>query len=156
MLPPLTEHRFLPSGVHDASLADVEVLFGVFQHSERRRRLFAKLTEYVDEVRRAAPSARVVVDGSFVMAAVDEPEDIDVILVLPGDWDMSAELRPFEYNLISRRRTQRFYGFDVFAVRSGSPEEANLLEFFQQVGPKWRKPFGLPAGLRKGIIRIAP
>ena len=90
------------------------------------------------------------------MAAVDEPEDIDIVLVLPEDWDMASELRPFEYNLISRRRTQRLYGFDVFAVRAGSPEETNILEFFQEVGPKWRKPFGLPAGLRKGIIRIVP
>jgi hypothetical protein len=156
VLPPLTEHRFLPPGVHDASLAEVEALFGAFQRTERRRRLFAKLREYVDEVGRATRAARVVVDGSFVMAAVDEPDDIDIILVLPEDWDMSSELRPFEYNLISRRRTRRLYGFDVFAVRAASPEETNILEFFQQVGPKWRAPFSLPAGLRKGIIRIAP
>lgn len=156
MLPPLTEHRLLPPGVHDASLADVEALFGVFQRSERRRRLFAKLLEYVDDVRRAVRGARVMVDGSFVMAAVDEPEDIDIVLVLPADWDMACELRPFEYNLISRRRTRRLYGFDAFAVRAGSPEETNIVEFFQEVGPKWRAPFGLPAGLRKGIIRLAP
>lgn len=155
-LPALTEHRLLPVGVHDCTLAEVEALFGSFQRSERRQRLFAKLAEYMDEVKSAGWDARVIVDGSFVMAAVDEPEDIDVILVLPEEWDMASEIRPFEYNLIARKRTRRHYGFDVFAVKARSQEEQAMIAFFQQINVKWSQPLGLPAGLGKGIVRIAP
>lgn len=155
-LPALTEYRLLPIGVHDFTLVEVEVLFGGFQRSERRRGLFAKLVEYMDELKSAGWNARVMVDGSFVMPAVEEPEDIDVILVLPEDWDMASEIRPFEYNLIARKRTRRLYGFDVFAVRARSPEEQAMIAFFQQVNVKWNEPLGLPAGLGKGIVRIAP
>jgi len=117
--------------------------------------LFAKLVEYVNDVKSAGIHARIIVDGSFIMGAVDEPEDIDVILVLPEDWDMASEIRPFEYNLIARKRTRRRYGFDVFAVRARSPEEQAMIAFFQQVNVKWNEPLGLPAGLGKGIVRVA-
>jgi len=90
------------------------------------------------------------------MPAVDEPEDIDIILVLPEDWDMAAGIRPFEYNLIAWSRTRRRFGFDVFAVRASSPEEQAMVAFFEQVNVKWTAPLGLPAGLGKGIVRITP
>jgi hypothetical protein len=155
-LPALTEHHLLPVGIHDLTLSQVESLFGGFQRSERRARLFAKLVEYLDELKSAGWNARVIVDGSFVMPAVDEPEDVDIILVLPEDWDMSSGIRPFEYNLIARRRTRRRFGFDVFAVRASSPEEQAMVTFFQQVNVKWSVLLGLPPGLGKGIVRIAP
>jgi len=137
-------------------MTELEQLFGRFQRSEQRRRLFTKLQEYVAEVRSAGWGAHVIVDGSFVMAAIDEPADIDVILALPEDWDMTSEVRPFEYSLISRSRTRKRYGFDVFAVRAGSSEERTMLEFFQQVNVKWNEILGLPSGLKKGIVRIVP
>lgn len=152
----LTEHRLLPAGVHDLTLDEVETLFGRFQRTDRRRALFAKLVEYVNDVKGAGWNAGVIVDGSFVMPAVDEPEDIDILLVLPEDWDMTSEIRPFEYNLIARKRTRRRYGFDVFAVRARSPELQAMVAFFQQVNVKWSEPLGLPPGLVKGIVRIVP
>jgi hypothetical protein len=155
-LPPFTEHHLLPEGVHDCTLAEVEAAFGEFQRSQRRMHLLARLRDYVEEVTRAGWDAQIVVDGSFVMPAVDEPEDIDLVLVLPEGWDLTAEVRPFEYNLVSRKRTRRLYGFDVFAVRAGSPEEALMLDFFQQVNVKWSKLLGLPNGLKKGIVRLVP
>jgi hypothetical protein len=154
-VPSLTEHRLLPEGVHDLTLVAVEELF-VTSRTERRRALFTKLEEYVHEVESAGWGAHVIVDGSFVMPAVEEPDDIDVILVLPENWDMTAEIRPFEYNLIARRRTRKRYGFDVFAVRAGAPEERAMIAFFSQVNVKWNEPLGLPPGLSKGIVRIVP
>jgi hypothetical protein len=43
----LNERGILPVAVHDADLAEVEAMFGGFQKSDRRLRLFAKLKEYV-------------------------------------------------------------------------------------------------------------
>ena len=90
------------------------------------------------------------------MAAIDQPEDIDIILVLPPDWDFHADLRPFEYNLLWRNRTRAKFGFDVFAVASGSAREARLVQFFQGVSVRWQQLFQTPPGLRKGIVRVVP
>lgn len=86
----------------------------------------------------------------------DRPEDIDVILVLPADWNFKAELRPFEYNLLWRKSTRAKYGLDVFAVTLGSARETELTAFFGQLNPKWVEEFALPAGTRKGIVKVSP
>lgn len=153
-LPDLTANGVLPEGVHSCSIDAVGKVFGQFQRSDRRCKLFGKLKEYIEEVQKAGWRASVIVDGSFVMARVDEPNDIDLILVLPEDWDTDTELRPFEYNLVARKQVGRKYGFDVFAVRSGSEEEKRLIEFFQRIKSDWMEAFQIPGTTRKGIARV--
>jgi hypothetical protein len=150
----IDEFGHLPPGVHDVSIEDVEELFGSFQRTDRRPRLFAKLKEYVAQLSSADWQASIVVDGSFVMSKVDEPDDIDIMLVLPPDWDLAAEVKPFEYNLIARPRVRKRYGFDVFAVRAASPEYDEWRQFFSQIKPRWSNELGLPDGLQKGLLRI--
>lgn len=77
------------------TLAQIQRIFGQFQGSDRRPRLFAKLCQYVEELSKTRWAVELLIDGSFVMAAVDRPEDIDTILVVPADWDFQAELQPF-------------------------------------------------------------
>ena len=137
------------------TLDQIEALFGRFQGSDRRPRLIQKLREYVAEVRGTAWAVQVLVDGSFVMGQVDRPEDIDVILVLPAEWDFHADLRPFEYNLLWRNRTRAKYHLDVFAVALGSARERELTAFFGQLNPKWIEEFALPAETRKGIVKVS-
>ena len=79
----LNDQGYLPPGVHDASLQEVEQLFARFQRTDRRITLFGKLAAYLREVKRAGCGVAVVLDGSFVIACVDEPEDIDLVLILP-------------------------------------------------------------------------
>jgi hypothetical protein len=153
-LPARTVHALLPPGIHACSLETLRREFGGFQRSDRRPGLFKKLAEYVREVLKQGWS--VIVDGSFVMYGVDEPEDIDLIVVLPADWDLTAEVRSVEYNLLSRKRVRKTFGFDVFAVRAGSPEEAQWTEFFMQVGTKWTAAGVIPPGTQKGIVRVIP
>ena len=154
-LPPLTSHRLLPPGIPDLTLDRVQELLGRFQRSDRRSSLFQKLREFVSEVRTTGWDIEIIIDGSFVMAGVDSPEDIDVILLLPDDWDMEAELRPFEYNLLlSKRQPRRQFGFDVFSYPRDTREAKALIEFFQQVNMKWIKALGLPPDVRKGIVRV--
>jgi hypothetical protein len=85
------DRKLLVPGVHEVSLDTVKQYFGQFQRSDRGMTLFAKLTEYLEAVKRAGCGHCVVVDGSFVMACVDEPDDIDLVLVLPPDWDIQAD-----------------------------------------------------------------
>jgi hypothetical protein len=153
-LPELNEHRLLPEGVHDATLDEVASVFGSFQRTSRRPTLFAELRRYVEQLRNSGWGFEIFVDGSFVMGEVDEPNDVDLVLVLSDDWDMTHSIRPFEYNLLSRKRVRREFGFDLFLVRANSTEYDELLEFFQQVRPERARELGLAPGVRKGIVRI--
>lgn len=115
----------------------------------------ARLEAYVAALRKADFRGSVIVDGSFVMGCVDEPEDIDIVLVLAGDWDMAADLKPYQYNLVSKKDVRRSYPFDIYPVREGSVEEAEWTGFFTKVNVKWYEPNQLPDGCLKGLVRIA-
>lgn len=153
-LPRAVEYNLLPPGLHDTSLEGVEERFGLFQGSGRRCRLFAKLKEYTEEIGKAASGAAVIVDGSFVMGGGDSPDDIDLILVMPDGWDFAAELKPFEYNIASKKMVRKRYGFDVRVVRANSPEMEEWVEFFSLVNVKWCVSMGIPVGIKKGLVRI--
>src|SRR5688500_3648556 len=101
------DRGLLPEGIHDTTMGEIDAYFAKFQRSDRRIKLFEQLKRYVHEIQAANWSVSLIIDGSFVMPAVDEPGDIDLMLVLPADWDNEADLRPFEYNLISKRVVRR-------------------------------------------------
>jgi hypothetical protein len=86
------------------------------------------------------------VDGSFITSKAD-PNDIDLILVLPSSHDLRAELVPMAYNALSRQRVSRQYGFDRLVAREEAIEYTQYMGFFQQVR---RQPH-----LYKGVLRIA-
>lgn len=88
------------------------------------------------------------------MACVDEPEDIDLILVLPKSWDWDVALKPFQYNLISKKRVKLEYGFDLILVGEGTKDEQEWTSFFSQVNTKWSRKFGWPTKITKGLVRI--
>lgn len=150
----VNDRGILPVAVHDADLAEVESLFGGFQRSDRRMKLFGKLREYVGELRQAGIRGWLIVDGSFVMRCVDEPDDIDVVLVLAADWDLSAKLKPFQYNLVSKRDVKRRYPIEVYPALAGSETEKKWTDFFHQVNVKWYETFGFANGSQKGLARI--
>jgi hypothetical protein len=148
------DRQLLPRGIHDASLEEVEEALGRFQRSDRRPTLFRKLCDYLTALRTSNCGDSVIVNGSFVMRCVDEPDDIDLIVVLPRAWDTSADLKPYQYNLLSRRRMKKDVGFDVFPVVPGSPQEQEWVSFFSAVSPKWLIEFGWASGAEKGLVRV--
>lgn len=143
-IPALDEGGYLPEGIHDALLTEIGEKFGQFQTSDQRMRLFERLTAYVKELTSTGLVSALIVDGSFVTEK-DCPSDIDLIVVLKKGHDLSAELRPFEYNAISRRWVRRTYAFDLLLARAGSHEYDEYIEFFQQIKGQ--------AG-RKGLLRV--
>jgi hypothetical protein len=153
-LPQLDDQGLLPPGVHDLTIEQIEELFGRFQRSDRRPRLFRKLREYVEELRFSGWQVQVIVNGSFVMGCVNEPDDIDLVVVLPKGWNTATMLRPFEYNLLSKKRTRKRFGFDVFVVRQSSREHKKMLRFFGGIADKWHDEFGLSYRSKKGLARI--
>jgi hypothetical protein len=144
-IPPLDEEGFLPPGLHEGTMDEVEERFARFQRTDQRIRLFEKLARYVREVRSTGMAVELVIDGSFVTAK-DEPEDIDLVLVLKPDHNWAAELRPFEYNVVSKERVRKNYRFDLAVVGQDSADYRRSVDFYQQV--RYRP------GFRKGIVRV--
>ena len=144
-IPAFDEHGLLPSGIHECTLDDIKRTFGAFRDTDRRPSLFARLEAFFAEVKAARLVRKIVVNGSFVAAKFD-PNDIDLIIVVPADHDFSADLSPAEYNVLSKQRVHRRHGFDLLVAREGSIEYERWLEFFQQVR--------LEPGRRKGILRL--
>jgi hypothetical protein len=144
-IPLLTAAGFLPPGSHDATLAEVEAIFGRFQETERRITLFRKLSEYIAELRSLGHAREVLLDGSFVTAKAS-PGDIDLIVVYPEHFNFGANLTPAEYNTIDRRRVRRMYGFDVAPVTAGSADLNIWKDYFSR---------DLRVGtVEKGLLRV--
>lgn len=129
-------------------------MFGRFQRTDRRIRLCEKLKAYLAEADSVAFIQAVLVDGSFVMAK-EEPEDIDLIVVVSAEYDLHQEMRPFEYNVISKQAVRRLgYPFDLLAVQEGSSKFFEYLDFFSKTNPD--KHAALTSRPRKGLLRIRP
>jgi hypothetical protein len=160
-IPKLNEEGLLPVGIHHCTFSELEAAFGRNQwvqdpQTESRREvlcpqrssLCARLLAYLEELRRAGIDAEVLVDGSFVTAKPD-PNDIDLIVVLPADHDFSRGLSPQEYNLLSKRRLRASgYPFDVLVAAQGGTAYETALHLFQQVRGR--------ADLTKGLVRVRP
>jgi hypothetical protein len=146
-LPEFDAQGLLPPGLHDATLAEVRERFGRFQVSDCRLKLCQQLEAFLQDVRSSTLIEAVIVDGSFVTAK-DEPGDIDVILVLSSNHDWSERLRPFEYNLLSKKQVRKRFGFDLFVASQGSQTLQASVVFFEQVK-------NVPGAI-KGLVRVRP
>ncbi len=144
-IPVFAAEGLLPPGVHDCMVAELKARFGTFQSSDRRPRLFDRLEAFIIAAQASGIVRRLVVDGSFVTAKA-APNDIDLIVVVAADHDLRADLPPPAYNVVSKKRVQKGFGFDIVAVREATTELEDAIGFFQQVR-------GRP-GLFKGILNI--
>jgi len=113
--------------------------------SDRRPQLFARLEAFLFEAKASRLVVSVVVDGSFVTAKPD-PNDIDLIIVVAAEHDFLAEVSPAGYNVLSKQRIRRRFGFDLLVAREGSVEYRDWTDFFQQVR--------LEPSQRKGILKV--
>lgn len=146
-IPPFTANGFLPTGIYDTSLAEVEEQFGRFRSDDDRVVLFQKLTHYLGELFTWGHVQEVLLDGSFV-SSKDNPGDIDLIIVLKNDFDYEAPTTPAEYSVLSNRRVRRTYDFDAIAVSANSTEYESWVSYFSQ---DTRRP-----GFVKGLLRLVP
>jgi len=144
-IPNFDENGFLPEGIHDCSLDEIVDRFGIFQTTDHRYRLCEQLQEFLTEIRSTNFVVAVIINGSFTTSK-HVPNDVDLIVVLSKDHDFNAELRPFEYNVLSRRRVRKRYSFDVLVARDNSIEYREYSDYFQQVR-------GQPEN-RKGVLRV--
>ena len=144
-IPELDADGLLPVGIHDCTLDEIKDRFGRFRINGHRHELYAKLESYVRELQSSGLARAVIVNGSFTTGK-DDPNDVDVMTVLPEDHDMSGSLRPFQYNLLSHRRVEKRFKLDLKVARVASLEYEEFVEFFRQVRNR--------PDLQKGYLRI--
>ncbi|MSR56847.1 MAG: hypothetical protein EXS05_04150 [Planctomycetaceae bacterium] len=142
MIPEFNENGLLPPGLHRTDLDGFRDRFAVFDRSDRRLRVFEQLERLLGEANKTTIIKRVIVGGSFVTAEA-EPNDFDCILTLDPEI-VGATLRPFEYNLVSRRMARRMFGGDILAALEGSEALNQYLDFFQTTRE----------GERMGIVEV--
>jgi hypothetical protein len=152
-IPNVDEHGLLPNAIHDCTIEEIGERFGNDRWVNDKLRccrseLYAKFCEYATEVRRLGFVQAILVDGSFVTDKA-EPGDIDLALVLPASHDFGQDLRPFEYNLVSKRVVkQRRFPFDLFVVAEGSTGYDTVVKLFHDVKNR--------PGMFKGFLRVRP
>jgi Family of unknown function (DUF6932) len=145
-IPPFDDNGVLPAGIHECSLDELRERFGQFQRTDQRCQLCERLETFLQRVQATGFFAFVIVDGSFV-TATEHPNDIDLILALRANHDFTIALRPFEYNVLSKRQIRREFGFDVLIAREDRQELGEYLDFFAQIRQR--------PGICKGLVRIS-
>jgi hypothetical protein len=160
-IPSLNEHGLLPVGIHDCTLAELREMFGQNQWvpgpaTESRREVLCpnrdhfcnRLESYISEIHGVGLVIEILVDGSYVTTKPD-PNDVDLVVVLPPDHDFSRDLSTQEYNLLSKRRLRRRnYPFDVLVVAAGSTAFQAAIGLYERVRDR--------EDLRKGFLRVRP
>src|SRR6185369_15178268 len=111
-IPVLNRDGFLPAGIHDCTLDELKATFGRFQGRDQRPRLFGKLEEFLTAIRAAGLVRCLLVDGSFFTAKPD-PNDIDLVVVVAAGHDFATDLLPSQYNVLSKFRVRKRFGFDM-------------------------------------------
>ena len=144
-IPALNEHGMLPDGLYECTSEEIRTRFGAFNASDQRPRLFRDFERYITEVRSAGIGKYIVVDGSFVTHKPD-PSDIDVLLVLKDDLDMTRPMPPFEYNARSRKYVKREFGLDFYVGFEHDPSSTKIIDVFRQVKHQ--------PELVKGVLKI--
>src|SRR5579884_3307281 len=121
---PITEFNqlgYLPEGVHDCTFQEAERRFGGFQGSDRRVHLWTRFREFFKQIKAISFVQELLLDGSF---ATSEPlsNDIDIVVIVRKEHDLEADLSPGEYNLLSKQRVRRRFGFDIVLATAGTAE----------------------------------
>src|SRR5437016_2816872 len=117
MIPAFLKSGLLPPGIHRATILEFEERFVQFDRSDRRIRIYAELRRLFEEVRKISFIKQIFIAGSFVTSK-SEPNDFDCLLVIDGE-RFPVDVRPSEYQVVSRRAAMRAFHGDVISVVEG-------------------------------------
>jgi hypothetical protein len=140
MIPELRADGYLPEGLHVASEADVTFRFG--SNSPRRRRLTLRVRRWI-ALARLVGARRLLIDGSFVTAK-PEPDDVDAVVLLPGDFGRQIE-RGVEAALELEQMLLTRHPEEIFAAEDDTDWD-QWIEFFSRTRE--------PDGRRKGLVEV--
>jgi len=140
VIPKLTDD-YLPPGIYDCDIEEVNATFGT---NNQRLHLLNNLIEYIKDARNQGISGEVIINGSFVTSKED-PDDIDIILVL-DDYNITGPLNMDECNLLSCEYTSTEYDLDVLVAFKNDNTETETIEIFSRVRED--------PNITKGLLRV--
>jgi hypothetical protein len=133
MIPPFDSNGYLPPGIYEATLAQIEKNY---TYNLRRKWLFEGLTKLVKTLKTAGCKT-LYLNGSYITNKL-EPNDYDAVWEYEG---VDNTIDPLIRDGLDNITIKRKYGGDIFCHM---PKYFNYIEYFQT---DWR-------GIPKGIIRI--
>jgi len=120
MIPEFQKDGNLPKGLYEVTLHEVREVFGT--GSAKRKLLIGNLENIIELAKSTGKLERVIVWGSFI-SNKDFPQDIDLLLIMRGDFDLDANppdvKRVFDY--VQGRIA---FNADIFWTKSSIGEEA--------------------------------
>jgi hypothetical protein len=140
MIPDFRADGYLPEGLHAATEAEIMFRFGAA--TKLRRRLALRLRRWI-ELSRIVSARRLFVDGSFVTAK-PEPNDVDAVVWLPGDFAeriSRGDLEAIELETMLLTRQPE----EIFAAEDRRDWD-DWVEFFGRTRE--------PDGRRKGLVEV--
>ncbi len=135
MIPEFTELGYLPAGVYDATLVEIE---NRFAYNKTRKRLFEAMVKVVNMFREAK-SPEIFLDGSYITTK-PEPGDYDLCWE-PSGVEPTDELLEFFSTKVDRKK---IYLGDIFPR---FPQPPYYVDHFVE----WQSDV---EGAPKGLIRI--
>lgn len=128
-LPTFNAEGDLPPGVHPATLPEILARFG--QGSVQRCAVSDRLNRLYQLVTSTGQMARFIVFGSFVTAK-DEPNDVDVILLMEDIFDLSTVSGEAAL-VFQHMETDAHFGASVFWTRRSGAlgGEQAMVEYWQ-------------------------
>ncbi len=142
MLPEFDAYGNLPTGVHLATEEDVFARFAT--SSARRRWLGERLRAVITTAKATGKLQRLILWGSFVTAKV-APDDLDLLLVMAVDFDMSPVADPLR-SLFDYPQARLRFRADVFWTKASMPTDVLTLWLdTYQIGKDFR---------RRGIVEV--
>lgn len=148
-IPLITEHGYLPPGVHHCDMEEAKNRFGA---GPSRERLWQQFVGYVERIRECGLFVQVIVDGSFI-SAEDDVRDIDVALV--PRLLTSADIDDFRKYTNPQIKNELYEDFRVrTCFATNPPIGRNFFEWFQNIKARHASRFGGPEEARKGILLV--
>lgn len=149
-IPDFEAAGILPTGIHNCDLKEVAEKF---VYNKRRDDIWNKFKFFINQVIKVPEISVAYVDGSFVTDKA-VPSDVDLILEFATASDL-ANVKVRLPDLMNRREVKANHKVDLLFRLETEPPAADFLEFFQLLKPEEAIDRGVPAGTKKGILKIA-
>ncbi|HEX2689129.1 MAG TPA: hypothetical protein VHN14_21050 [Kofleriaceae bacterium] len=147
-IPNLTSAGLLPTGIHLATLQEVELAFG--RGTDTRMRLYENenLCAFLELARSFQMFTSMVIDGSFVTNE-PEPSDVDVVLILPG-LQLQRLMSHSDYLKLENTTVKELFTIDLFI----DPDLEGMATFFQRLKIEEALQRGVPPRHLRGVVQV--
>jgi predicted nucleotidyltransferase len=146
-IPNFTSAGLLPTGIHLATLEEVEFAFGC--GTDTRIRLYESLRAFLELARSFQMFTSIVIDGSFVTNEPD-PSDVDVVLILPGP-QLKRLMKHSDYLKLENAAIRERFAIDLFI----DPDLEGMATFFQRLKIEDALQRGVPPRHLRGVVQVA-